>query len=506
MGDRRQLHPYIHSNVIEVSFLMRVEIVAVLTTTVLLLNGLLGEGTSLPVANEPQRARLRRPLRRKHKPPPKFVLIFSNHRPSKMKDFGNQFPSTGRFCPHHKMGRCTLVEAYNDTPQFWGIAIATPGTAIAKPTPQASPPLSPSHRGRAEVGGCGSWGTGYLQKSRLPPQQHQPRKQHGRRRRRRQRAHEADDYIVGWLASPLHELRAQASSKWGAVIRWTSERCNRSLVFARLPSRRLEARQRKIDSATRGIVQLVAQIPVLTVEARRRTGNAFSAVRMFGESGIKYLSESIRYHGLGEGFDAASDNMKEYGQQYGGSWLARLTDMTVQNVVDVVARDGWEHVVTTSGVVVHRQYIALDPDGTPVPSSALETEAETGVEQVAASVPVATEATPAIFERGLGVTDGEALRRTPRFACVKASAILSAPPEVVYLLFADNSRVREYNEHCKEVMDLEILSPDTKITWAASGRIGPFKVREPRGVRRRCGFRIADDLNFFMNFGVAQCC
>ncbi|CAN0423655.1 unnamed protein product, partial [Hapterophycus canaliculatus] len=57
-------------------------------------------------------------------------------------------------------------------------------------------------------------------------------------------------------------------------------------------------------------------------------------------------------------------------------------------------------------------------------------------------------------------------------------AIISVPPEVVYLLFADNSRVREYNEHCREVKDLEVLSQDSKITWAASGRMGPFKARD----------------------------
>lgn len=38
-----------------------------------------------------------------------------------------------------------------------------------------------------------------------------------------------------------------------------------------------------------------------------------------------------------------------------------------------------------------------------------------------------------------------------KFACIKATAIIESPPHVVYKLFLDNSRVREYNEHCHKV-------------------------------------------------------
>lgn len=42
----------------------------------------------------------------------------------------------------------------------------------------------------------------------------------------------------------------------------------------------------------------------------------------------------------------------------------------------------------------------------------------------------------------------------------------------VYDLFTDNSRVHEYNEYCKDVVDLEWLDEHTKITHSRTGR--PF--------------------------------
>ncbi|CAN0154647.1 unnamed protein product, partial [Phaeothamnion confervicola] len=112
--------------------------------------------------------------------------------------------------------------------------------------------------------------------------------------------------------------------------------------------------------------------------------------------------------------------------------IARVTDHVVQSVVDVVRADGWEHVTTSQGVTVWRNLLAVAGGG----------------------------------------ADG------PQFACIKAAAVIDAPVDVVYRLFADNDRVHEYNEHCRELCDLEVLDSRTKITWAASGRMGPFKARD----------------------------
>lgn len=239
-----------------------------------------------------------------------------------------------------------------------------------------------------------------------------------------------------------------------------------------------------------------SQLSGLTVEATRRAAGVFSIVCVSGESGLRIISGGLMRRGGRRGSLAGEEEDEEEEGEYEGSRLARLTDMTVQNVVDVVARDGWEHVATTSGVVVHRQYIALGPDGTPAPPSTLGDvgnrapataaagRAGTGAAAAAATTTnrsAYSSVTAGVSEvgggggvEGAGVEDAS---KATQFACVKATAILAVPPEVVYLLFADNSRVGEYNEHCREVMDLEILSPDSKITWAASGRMGPFKVR-----------------------------
>lgn len=255
----------------------------------------------------------------------------------------------------------------------------------------------------------------------------------------------------------------QASSKCCALSRWSEKRCEqlrrtastyRPLVFANLQPIRLAAPRLAAHFATSGITRSASQLSGLKAEAVRRAEASFSAVHAYAESGFQRLTREL---------NGPSKDGDQCELQHKGSPLAHLTDKTVQSVVDVVARDGWEHVATISGVVVHRQYIALGSDGMPAPPSSWETVAA---------------ATPEVVRNESGVTgDGMSERAPQGFACVKATAILNAPPEVVFMLFADNSRVGEYNEHCKRVIDLEILAPDTKITWAASGRMGPFKVR-----------------------------
>ena len=74
-----------------------------------------------------------------------------------------------------------------------------------------------------------------------------------------------------------------------------------------------------------------------------------------------------------------------------------------------------------------------------------------------------------------------------KHACVKASAIIDAPPEAVFNLFIDNSRVTEYNDHCIEVRDIKHFDTITsankiqmwsKIAWACSPKYGPLKPRD----------------------------
>lgn len=66
-----------------------------------------------------------------------------------------------------------------------------------------------------------------------------------------------------------------------------------------------------------------------------------------------------------------------------------------------------------------------------------------------------------------------------KHACVKSSAVLDAPPAAIYKLFLDNSRVAEYNEHIKEVRDVQYM-PDkaSKIAWCVGPSYGPFAARD----------------------------
>lgn len=324
-------------------------------------------------------------------------------------------------------------------------------------------------------------------------------------------------------------LRSEIASHVGALSAWSSECCSqlrrqarthRPLFIAHRTSalvltRGLRAGVEAVDIAARGaqsgLGQVSSQLSGIAAEAGRRAEGAFSTIRVSGEFGLRTIGGRLTRIGPWGLMGRVGLEEQEEGEgEYEGSRLTRLTDTTVQNVVDVVARDGWEHVATTSGVVVYRQYIALGADGTPTPPppksaeavtgpagvvSGFEAPASTGGRHIIATAAAAAVAPAEASAVGGGSGGGEeAAGKAPQFACVKATAILSVPPEVVYLLFADNSRVSEYNEHCREVRDLEILSQDTKITWAASGRMGPFKVcwrcgglRGLRGSSRRRG-------------------
>lgn len=55
--------------------------------------------------------------------------------------------------------------------------------------------------------------------------------------------------------------------------------------------------------------------------------------------------------------------------------------------------------------------------------------------------------------------DKEDAKKGSKHACVKSSAVLDASPESIFNLFADNLRVKEYNEHCAGITDVKVLHP-----------------------------------------------
>lgn len=453
---------------------MRMALAAILASTLMLkrLPGSSGP-LSLPVVDSSQRGRRRLLCRGEDESPSIFVIPVGNINQCSLRieDFASNYPRTGRFCHNHKVVS-VVSEEDGDPLEYWQASTAAQtasATAIAKQKTRQAYSSAPPPSCLQESGG-GYWlstRSDAVRRSRL----HRLQQQQLHRRSPR-RTHDFTGQAVRWPVYISQELQVQASSTWCALSRWSGKRCEqlrrtastyRPLVFVNLQPIRLAAPWRAAHFATSGITRSASQLSGLNTEAVRRAGVAISAVHAYAESGFQRLRKSVICRRLTRGLDGPSKYRDQCELQHKGSRLAHLTDKTVQSVVDVVTRDGWEHVATTSGVVVHRQYIALGSDGMPAPASSWET---------------VVAATPAVVRKESGVTgDGMSERAPQGFACVKATAILNAPPEVVFMLFADNSRVGEYNEHCKRVMDLEILAPDTKITWAASGRMGPFKVR-----------------------------
>ncbi|CAN0437776.1 unnamed protein product, partial [Ectocarpus sp. 12 AP-2014] len=380
--------------------------------------------------------------------------------PPRAQDFGIRYPQTGRFEARHKRGLVLddqpAGEEWEEADrECWSATIAAIVASGSTLALQRTLKLDEQQSASTE---------GYGRQQR-----------HDRRRRRRRHRYHRKDRDNS-SASRFRRMRAELSANLDA---W---RMRRRRARETTPAAAIVIRQH--------LTQLTAQLSELTGEGFRRAERLLSAAYASGNLGIRIAccGELLRRRGrelfllglrkeqnppgsggegkLGKGKEGEAERRKM-------RELQLLTDKIVQNVVDVVARDGWEVVVEREGVVVHRQYLALGPDGTP------EAPAQ------AAGVPKAEASSASVGGRVEGSADDPApvgedsgKSRPPQFACVKASAILSVPPEVVYLLFADNSRVGEYNEHCREVKDLEVLSQDSKITWAASGRMGPFKARD----------------------------
>lgn len=124
--------------------------------------------------------------------------------------------------------------------------------------------------------------------------------------------------------------------------------------------------------------------------------------------------------------------------------LKMQNDANVKNMFKVIDSSGWQPVVTTGDEYPVRVWKKKILPGTYVANGAVDEEAAT------------------------------------KFACIKATAVILAPPQEVYKLFLDNSRVSEYNEHCAKLEDVEYLSKDTKIAWSATNPYDSFGITKAR--------------------------
>jgi hypothetical protein len=52
-----------------------------------------------------------------------------------------------------------------------------------------------------------------------------------------------------------------------------------------------------------------------------------------------------------------------------------------------------------------------------------------------------------------------------KHACIKSSGIIDASAEDIFNLFVDNARVKEYNEHCVDVKDVEYFPKSNSQHW-----------------------------------------
>ena len=83
-----------------------------------------------------------------------------------------------------------------------------------------------------------------------------------------------------------------------------------------------------------------------------------------------------------------------------------------------------------------------------------------------------------IWKTHYDVLDSNSRRKMTQEPTVLSETIMDASPSDVFRLFKDNSRVHEYNDNCVELHDIESINEETKISWCATAKIGPFKARD----------------------------
>jgi|MDSY01.1.fsa_nt_gb hypothetical protein len=167
----------------------------------------------------------------------------------------------------------------------------------------------------------------------------------------------------------------------------------------------------------------IIKVANATKEADGRIKNALDATALNARKALGSIG--IRRSPLGRQNGSGGRNIDK-------AKLKAQNDANLKNMFQVIDSDGWQHVITSDGedpVTVWKKIIV---PGTYLANDAANDEA------------------------------------AAKFACIKATAVISAPPQEVYKLFLDNSRVNEYNEHCAKLEDVEYLSKDTKIAWSAT--------------------------------------
>lgn len=70
------------------------------------------------------------------------------------------------------------------------------------------------------------------------------------------------------------------------------------------------------------------------------------------------------------------------------------------------------------------------------------------------------------------------VRSDSKYALVKATGVLAASPKRVFELLEDNTRVKEYNDFFDKGWDVEEVAENTKVVWASSQPVFPFKARD----------------------------
>jgi hypothetical protein len=162
-------------------------------------------------------------------------------------------------------------------------------------------------------------------------------------------------------------------------------------------------------------------------------------IKSLTDDGMKFINDQKRY--LETQIKKVQSSMTVISGEYdelinkrkASLYYTSLNDANLNRVLDLIdmkKEAGWEHIKEEKGINVYRKFIA-------------------GIQG-----------------------------RKSRYACVMCNGIINSPVVNVLDIFTDDSRIPEYNAFYESGKNLEVVAENTKVQWACTHPVFPFKPRD----------------------------
>mmetsp|Transcript_9735 Transcript_9735/g.13308 ORF Transcript_9735/g.13308 Transcript_9735/m.13308 type:complete len:557 (-) Transcript_9735:40-1710(-) len=243
------------------------------------------------------------------------------------------------------------------------------------------------------------------------------------------------------FGTQIDNLTNNLKKNWNFLLQLSSEGSKNADLIVQKTMEDLVRLQDELKTSSKLIEKAAQDLFPGTLskeDIRLKTGNIESQLRKLEHDGSLWVAERFKQldsavRTLQEKLQASESVYDELiGRKKAAVHYSLMNDIVLNKVLNLIDQNdpGWELIRSDGDINVYRKFI-----------------------------------------RG-GETFGS------QYACVKCSGIIHASPESILTLFEDNTRVREYNTFFDRGRDLETVAENTKVVWACSPPIFPFKARD----------------------------